>query len=352
MPSLTVDYGAIVVGSPEIRVAGAACRYEVWYGETLEMLRCDVVRPDRAGCWRSFQRRAYRYLKIAFIALEGDVEVRDIRHHNAWYAYDARGALRLDDALAQKMIEVTDRTQRANSSYHYEDCPVREQALWVMDMRIMALVNAYRYGNHELTAKCLRQCFALQRPDGSVPSTGPRDNLFAHPDFMMHLTATLREYYQHTGDRSLVMTLLPGVRRIAAYLGRFKADSGLLDTDLGLQDPFLDWSFRIEKRGQTTILNALYTRFLADVAALETICGDAGAAKDCRAEAKSVGAAINRRLFWEERGVYRDAIRRGQPGDTVSQQGNLAALYAGIVPKERRDALLDEVWHSPEPPEQ
>lgn len=350
MPSLTLDYGAIVVGSPEIQVAGPPCRYEVWYGETLELLRCDVVHPDAQGRWRSFQRRAYRYIRLNFIALEGEIQVCEVRHHNAWYAYDRRGVLTLDDPLAQQIVEVTDRTQRANSSYHYEDCPVREQALWVMDMRIMALVNAYRYGNHELTAKCLRQCFALQRPAGSVPSTGPRDSIFAHPDFMMHLTATLREYYQHTGDRPLVAALLPGVRRIAAYLGNFKADSGLLDTDLGMEDAFLDWSSRIEKRGQTTILNALYTRFLGDVAALETLCGEAGAAKDFHAEANAVGAAINRRLFWEERGVYRDAVRGGQPRDTISQQANLAALYAGIVPDARVDALLAEVWQSPRYP--
>lgn len=350
MPSVILDYGRIVVGHPEITVMGAACRYEVWYGETLDLLRCDVVRPGPGGCWRSFQRRAYRYLKLNFIALEGEVFLANVCHHNAWYDYDNRGELLLDDPLAERILAVTRYTQRASTSHHYEDCPVREQALWIMDMRVMARVNTYLYHNPELTAKCLHQCFVLQNADGSIPATGPRGNNCYHPDFLMHLIATLREHYQHTGDRALVAALLPATRRVAGYLQTFRAETGLLDTDLGLPAPFLDWSFQIEKRGQTTILNALYKRFLEDMAALETLCGDPPASQHLCAEAGSVGRAIHQHLFWEERGVYRDSIHRGVPVPIVSLQANLAALYAGVVPPSRVDTLLETIWESPEYP--
>ncbi len=350
MPSVLLDYGRIVVGSPEIVVTGADCRYEVSYGETLDLLRCDVVRPGPGGHWRSFQRRAYRYIKLSFIALEGDVTLSDIRHHNAWYDYDTRGELTLDDPLASRILDVTRYTQRASTSHHYEDCPVREQALWIMDMRVMSLVNAYLFHNPELTAKCLHQAFVLQNEDGSIPATGPRSNTCYNPDFTMHLVAALREHYQHSGDRALAASLLPAARRAAGYLQMFRADTGLLDTELGLPIPFLDWSFQIEKRGQTTILNALYKRFLEDMAALEMLCGDPSAAHRFCDEAGSVGRAIHRNLFWEERGVYRDSIYRGAPVPIVSLQANLAALYAGVVPPSRIDTLLETIWESPEYP--
>ncbi len=350
MPSVILDYGRVVVGNPEVTVGGANCRYEVWYGETLDLLRCDVVRPGPGGHWRSFQRRAYRYVKLNFIALEGEVFLTDICHHNAWYDYDTRGELSLDDPLADRILAVTRYTQRASTSHHYEDCPVREQALWIMDMRVMALTNTYLYHNPELTAKCLHQCFALQNEDGSIPATGPRGNSCYTPDFMMHLIATLREHYQHTGDRDLVARMLPAARGVAQYLQSFRADSGLLDTALGLPIPFLDWSFQIEKRGQTTILNALYKRFLEDLAALETVCGDLPAAHRLCSEADVVGRAINRDLFWEEKGVYRDAIHGGTPVPIISLQANLAAIHAGLVPKSRVDSLLKTIWDSPEYP--
>jgi hypothetical protein len=350
MPSVILDYGRIVVGHPEITVAGAGCRYEVWYGETLDLLRCDVVRPGPNGRWRAFQRRAYRYIKLNFIALEGEVTLTDVSHHNAWYDYDTRGELSLDDPLAQQILSVTRYTQRASTSHHYEDCPVREQALWIMDMRVMALVNTYLYHNPELTAKCLHQSFVLQDDNGSVPATGPRGNNLYHPDFMMHLVATLREHYQHTGDRDLVVRMLPAARRLAGYLASYRADNGLLDTDLGLPFPFLDWSFQIEKRGQTTILNALYKRFLEDMAALETLHGDVSEAHRFCSEADVVGRAINRHLFWEEKGVYRDAIFQGNPVPIVSLQANLAAIHAGLVPKARVNSLLKTIWDSPEYP--
>ncbi len=350
MPSVVLDYGRIVVGNPEVTVAGAHCRYEVWYGETLDLLRCDVVRPGPSGHWRSFQRRAYRYIKLNFIALEGEVTLTEVCHHNAWYDYGTRGELVVDDPLADRIVAVTRYTQRASTSYHYEDCPVREQALWIMDMRVMALVNTYLFHSPELTAKCLQQSFVLQNADGSIPATGPRANNCYHPDFMMHLVATLREHYRHTGDRALAAALLPAARRAAAYLRTFQADNGLLDTDRGMPAPFLDWSFQIEKRGQTTILNALYKRFLEDMSALETLCGVSSEAHRFCTEASVIGGAINRHLFWEERGVYRDSLHRGIPVPIVSLQANLAAIYAGIVPQSRIDALLKTIWESPEYP--
>jgi hypothetical protein len=256
----------------------------------------------------------------------------------------------LDDPLAARIVAVTRYTQRAGTSHHYEDCPVREQALWIMDMRVMALVNTYLFHNPELTAKCLHQSFVLQNPNGSVPATGPRGNDCYHPDFMMHLVATLREHYQHTGDLASAAALLPAARRVAVYLEGFRADTGLLDTELGLPAPFLDWNFQIEKRGQTTVLNALYKRFLEDMSALETLCGDPASAHRFCGEAGMVGSAINRHLFWEARGVYRDAIHRGVPVPLVSLQANLAALYAGLVPPSRIDALLETIWESPDFP--
>ena len=352
MPSLIFDFGTVVVGYPELRLdagddgGGAGeCVYEVWYGETLEMLRSDVVRPGRSGVWRSFQRRAYRYLKVAFIGLAGPVTLRAVSHDQSWYDYDGRGRLRIegDDELA-RIVDVSRHTLRVNTSYHYEDCPVREQACWILDLRVMSLINLYLFGNPELTARCLRQAFALQRADGSLPSTGPRDNDCFHLDFLFHLAAALREYHDHTGDAALVAELYPAVERMRAFVETYRDPvDGLLDSDRGRPAPYIDWSDRIEKLGKTTVLNALYRCFLDDAAALAALLGDAAAARQRRAEAEAVAAAADALLYDPAAGVYRDAWRGGRLLPTVSQQANLAALAAGFA-GDRARAILKTVW--------
>ena len=345
MPALTFDFGAVVVGYPQIALTPNVL-VEVWYGETLDMQRTEVVRLPESGLWEAFHRRAYRYLKLVFPALDGPITLHSLRHQNVWYAYDRRATLMTSDPRLNHLLEITRRTQRANSSYHYEDCPVREQALWIMDMRVMSLVNYYLFGNPELTAKSLRQSFALQQSDGSIVSTGPKQNALFHPDFLMHLIAAVREYYQHTGDLALVAELLPRIRRIGAFFKTCRAEDGLLDSDRGQAVPFFDWNAQIQKSGKTTILNALYKRALEDMAWLECLCGDPGIAQENRADAEQVALAMNALLFDAEQGVYRDVWRAGHLLPIISQQANMAALYANIVPEERIAALLAKVWES------
>ncbi len=234
---------------------------------------------------------------------------------------------------------------KANTSYHYEDCPWREQALWILDMRIMGRINAYLYGNHELTAKCLRQCFAIQRADGHIAATGPKDNTMFLHDFLFHLVATLKEHYRHTGDLAIVKEHYPHLQKLHAFIAKWCGDDGLLDTErCEPVHPFLDWSASIEKVGITTILNALYKLYLEDMAELSALCEDANAVEEHIAEAQRVKRRIHELLFWPEQGVYRDAVKRGAALPTISQQANMAAILADIPPPDVAESIMAKVW--------
>lgn len=346
MPSVTLDFGTMWVGYPEIEIEGDEAVLEIWYGESLDLWRTDAIRLPKGGTWKAFQRRAYRFMKIAVVGQAGPVTLKRVRHHNTWYAYNEDRTFETDDARINQMIQVSSHTLKANTSYHYEDCPMREQALWVMDMRIMGLINAYLHGNTELTRKCLRQSFAIQRDDGSVASTGPKDNAMFHHDFMIHLVGTLVEHYHLTGDAGLVRELYPRIAGMHGYLNRWRGDDGLLDTDLHERagGSFLDWSDKIEKCGATTILNSLWTCCLEHMAELAELCGDAAAKDAYLAESTAVRAAVHAGLFDEARGIYRDARRGGKLLDTVSQQANMAAILAGVAPDELVEGIMAKAW--------
>jgi hypothetical protein len=330
-PAITFDFGRMVVGYPEINTEGGFCIYELWYGESLDIYRLDVVRVPTHGQWKAFQRRAFRFLQIKFIAIESEVRVKCVKIENSWYPYNTSGCAISSDITINNIIDISKYTVRVNTSYHYEDCPWREQALWIFDMRVMSLINYYNFGDAKLVAKNIHQIFALQYDDGSVNSTGPKLNNCWHIDFCMHLISALREYYQYSGDDSLVRELLPNVRRLAEYIKSYSSSDGILDSGpVGKRGaPFLDWSDKVDKLGESIILNAIYSRYLDDLAILYDLCECDGDA--LRNQRMQHSQSVNNLLFDKREGLYRDSFFDGKLSQKFSMQGNMAALYGGFV---------------------
>jgi len=337
MPSVTLDFGIMAVGYPEIAINGGPFVCEIWYGESLDLYRLDVIRFQGESVWHSYQRRAFRFVQLKFIAIESSVQIRYVRLEQSFYAYNSNGVVESSDKQINEIMEVSKYTQKLCTSHHFEDCPWRERALWVFDMRIMALTNYYIYGNPEIVSKCIRQMFALQRTDGSIPPAGPKNNNMFFIDFCLHLISTLREYYDYTGDVELLCELAPKLERLVSYIDSYVDNQGLLDSAHGKQ-PFLDWCRDLDKKGKSIILNSLYSRCLDDLICIYAVCN-----RDISkfvAARKRLKANINLWLFDEQKGVYRDTYYANELSKKVSIQSNYAAIYGGFVNREQMNELL------------
>ncbi len=344
MPAVVFDFGKILVGFPEIAIEGGPCSIEVWYGETMDLYRLDAVHLPENGIWRAFQRRAFRFLQLKFIAIQEIVTIKHVLQNTFQYPFNSGSMLQTSDKHLNRIMDVSIDTLQANTSYHYEDCPIREQALWVMDMRIMGLMNTYVFGNHELNAKCIRQIFSLQREDGGIPATGPRGNNFYIHDFLFHLVASLKEHFQHTGDEEIVKELHPRLEKLHQYVVLPRAQDGLLDSDLmpGVWI-FLDWNEKIPKAGKTTVLNSLYVIYLDDMAQLSRIAGECRLAEFYTQEAQRVRRRIHELFFLTDKQIYCDTWRNGELLPVISQQSNLAAILAGVPSESQSENILSRI---------
>jgi hypothetical protein len=65
-----------------------------------------------------------------------------------------------------------------------------------------------------------------------------------------------------------------------------------------------------------------------------------------RKEANHVKQTVNALLFDSNVGLYRDTYCNGELLEGISQQANMASIYAGICPEERIADVLDKVWYS------
>lgn len=344
-PSIILDFSTIVVGYPEIDIQGDFYIYELWYGETLDMYRLDVIRRPEKGVWRAFQRRSFRYIKIKFIALEENANLRGVRLYNTWYAYNSQGKTVSSDKDINKILNISRHTSRVNTSYHFEDCPWRERALWVQDFRIQAKTNYYTFGNPEIVAKCLRQMFALQKNNGLIPPIGPMKNELFFLDYCLHLIGILKEYYIYSADLDFVKEVFPYVERLVAFVNNYKADDGLLDSELSFpKTVFLTWNKEIEKRGKSTMLNSLYSKYLEDLSFIYELCDEN---KNGFIHEKSVvKARVNELLFDLKGKHYHDTYCDGKLSEKTSFESNLMALYADFVPIEYMDIFIQKKINS------
>ncbi len=151
---------------------------------------------------------------------------------------------------------------------------------------------------------------------------------------------SLREYVRDMGDVALAEELFPAVEKALGWFMKHLDAEGLLrDVPHWL---FVDWAM-VDKRGQSTVLNAQFHHALEVGAELAQLTGALRQARAWQELAERVKAAVNTLLWDESRGVYVDARAQGRQGRRVSQHANAMCLAYGMAPRERWERMLGYV---------
>ncbi|MFH2115968.1 MAG: alpha-L-rhamnosidase C-terminal domain-containing protein, partial [Spirochaetota bacterium] len=227
-------------------------------------------------------------------------------------------------------------------------CPSREQRQWTGDTYIQSLLNYVTDGDTRLVRKMLLQSAQTQRSDGMIMMASTSD-LQADartyiPDYSLSWILATERYVLHTGDSSILTGLFPSISKAIAWFLPYLNADGLLSDVPGWV--FIDWSDRLDKRGEVLALNAMFAQALDAAARIAGLVEASSYARSWKTMAASLRATAAE-AFWDEaRGLYVDARSPDGLSATVSQQGNAAAIAFGIAPVERWDrifaAILDE----------
>ncbi len=182
---------------------------------------------------QKFIRIAGRYLEV--FAPE-EVSVEEIGIIPARYPLTERP--HSFTGLDKDIYETCVRTLRLCMNAHYEDCPWREQALYVLDSKNQMLTGYYAFEESEFQRANLVLISHGVRDDGFLELTFPARNTPAIPFFSLMYPVAVLEYIEHTGD--------------AGILGE------VFDTALGIMQGFKN---RIGKDGLISELPEPYWNF-------------------------------------------------------------------------------------------
>lgn len=174
------------------------------------------------------------------------------------------------DAEIERIYAAAVETFRQNTFDIFMDCPSRERAGWLCDSFFTARVERLMSGKNTVE-RCFLSNFLMEEkykgiPDGMLPMCYPSE--FRNPEYIpnwaMWYLLELKEYYERTGDRSLIDDAKSKIHSLVRYFEEYENSDGLLERLDGWV--FVEWSM-CNKLVQDVNYpsNMLYYRFLMAV---------------------------------------------------------------------------------------
>ena len=192
-----------------------------------------------------FVRMAGRYFEIH---CEDDVEVVDVGVIPCLYPLTEKAAPAELDPLEKRIYDVSVRTLRLCMHTHYEDCPWREQSLYVVDSRNQMLCGYYAFEESKFQRENLVLMSKGTRPDGMFEITAPAVNTPAIPFFSVMYPVAVLEYVEHTGDTTVIPEVMSATRGILDRLYSWIDGTGLITNQDKPYWNFYEWSYGNEGR--------------------------------------------------------------------------------------------------------
>jgi alpha-L-rhamnosidase len=363
-----IDFGKEVAGYPVIEIdrAQGGEIIDMGYAEVLQTPEGailgptqgagGIVNPDRAGVhyadryickagkqrFRTFDKRAFRYLQLDVRNLHQPILLGPVSILLSTYPVEERGSFSCSDAALNRIWEVGRWTVRLTMEDAYTDCPWRERGQWWGDARVQALINYYAFGDLKLIRQGLRQIGQSQRDDGLTMGIYPTDWSYGIlPTFTLLWVISLRDYYEHSGDRALVTELFPRVERAMKFFETFRRDHGLLrDVPHWL---FVDWA-DVETEGESASVNALFHGALLVAAQLAHLLGLDAKYREYALLADDVRKGMMDHLWDPAIHCFRDGWRKGKASPNISEQANCWAITFGVARDETADSVIEALF--------
>jgi hypothetical protein len=357
------DFGQNIAGWPHVVVNGAA-------GAVLKLTPGELLNPDgsvsqqssgggrRGAQWWSYTLRGgkeetwepqfsyygFRYLEAEWIvgtAAPAPGKVLRVTAERLTSNSTVTGSLASSNEMLNAIHKLIVEAMHNNEVSLFTDCPHREKLGWLEETHLVAsglMFNNDLHGLYAATAKNIRDA---QHEDGMVPTIAPQYMMFGpkypiyddSPEWGSSSILAAWAAYRFYGDLTQLEQNYSTMKAYLKYL-ESRATDGIVTYGLG------DWyDIGPGEPGFSKLTTAGVTGTLMlyeDAATMQKIASLLGHADDAvtdAALAERERDAFNRRFWDAANGYY----------DKGSQTANAMPLALGIVPEDKRAAVLEHV---------
>ncbi|OAM87451.1 hypothetical protein AW736_23080 [Termitidicoccus mucosus] len=376
------DFGQNASHMPRIRVNGPA-------GSVIRITPSEVVNPDgtinrntmdkgnRGNAWWQYTKQSdreetwfpnfyyvgCRYVKAEGFASEADLPVKVPAEDSTFPSVPAdaprsdpdraarlesiemavvhaaaagTGRFESSNPLLNQIRDLVRWAQRSNMMSVLTDCPHREKLGWLEQYHLNGPAIRYEFDVARIFTKGMNDMADAQTDEGLIPNIAPEFTVFkgafrAAAEWGASFLLVPWQQYEFNGDRALIETYYPAMKRYFSWLESRSRDD-LLDEGLG------DWfDLGPAKPGKAQNTPPIVTasaffyydaKLLSEAAAL---LGHADEAKAFAMRADQIKSSYNKKFFDPSRGVYA----------TGSQAANALPLVMGLVDPAQKSRVLD-----------
>ena len=374
---ITVSPGALSGGKPLLvstngavdvifdRVMSARVGFKIRGAEGAEIAFTTSELPGKgktpAGVLRlrdgiqTFETRRFHAVgsvRLDFRNITAPIEILEVTADWTSQPVAYEGRFECSDPFLNRLWKVCRTSVEINLQTHHLDSPTHQEPISDYgDYLIEDLVayDAFGYGNPWLIRQDLRKWAAVMRA---------ADYHTFHTSYTLLWLQSLMNFYDRTGDASLVKELAPTVEELLAKFSTYLGPEGLVS-----QAPdymFMDWvtigglpAHHPPAEIGMGYMTALYYRALADGIRVAEITGDHETADRYRALREKVREGYNAQLWDEKTGLYRDGLshlskvapHKWMPADsgivTHTPQNNSLAVAYGLAEGKRAGEVME-----------
>lgn len=235
------------------------------------------------------------------------------------------GSFSCSDTLLNRIYDATMLSYLGNLHGIPTDCPQREKNGWTADAHVAVDLALLNFDGITLYEKWMNDFADNQRESGNIagiiPSAGWGYGDWPGPVWDAALFIIPDALYRYYGDARAIETLYPTMERYFDWIGSKEDESGLVSNGLG---DWLTWGAQTPSDFTASVYYYLDCMYMADFA---RILGKDAAPYAAKADA--LKRQINARYFNAADNTYANG--------TQAAMG--VALYAGIVPQEKEQAV-------------
>ena len=290
--------------------------------------------------------------RVEFTNVTAPVEIEDVGATFTSQPLAYQGAFACSDEGLNRVWRASRWATQICLQTHHLDSPHHQEPISdAGDYVIESMVNHYAFAQPWLARQDLRK-FAWILQDEKYHNF--------HTSYSLAWLQMLMDYYDYTGDQSLVIELSPCVHGLLDTYTSWRGTNGLISQAPNYM--FMDWvnigGFACHHPpaviGQG-YLTAFYYHGLEMASRVAALTGDTEAVEKYAQLRREIATAFNRELWVAEKGLYRDgkpfqtSVPPGKwlPADTdietFSPHVNLLAVLYDLAPQARQPAIIDRV---------
>jgi len=328
-----------------------------------------IETPGGRCRYEAIRYSGMRYLAVILREFEGSALIHDVGVMATEADLPWPTAMTGADSELTRLFDLCGRTLRLGAQETLVDCPTREQSTYVGDAHAMARWTWTLTGDARYWKRLVQAQFARPAPNGLIRTTVYSAGSQILLDYCLIAVLGTRDYFNATGDRDTLRSVLPAARGVLDWFTQRLNDQGFCAVDHDalprqrawettydprqptcdqMQILFIDhagmgWhnlgQAGIDRRGLNAALQALLCLAEEALADLEVAVDEAPRAEVWRSRAakRRLAAEV---FFDPERQCYVDGIVDGKPVTAASQQTNVWAALAGWGGAERAAEVL------------